>query len=240
MKMATPMDTTHYSTPFAIDGQPVRLLVSRLTVAEALAFDRNYRMLERIYQRNALDLRQWRTQYDAAFPEDGPEVDWQTPPDVKDPNFEVFAKQLAARERWNVARSDDTIAYRDLHETDADREAREAREARDDAWANTFLTEALTKYITFEAGQLLNGEPVSTGADLLRMFGARIGVLFDLISAIRVQNVWTDDAKKKWALRFGFVPSLAPSTQTASGDAPATTAAPVSASVPASDAPVTV
>lgn len=98
--------------------------------------------------------------------------------------------------------SDDLIRARRLMEmSDDEREDFDRREDEEEAFSVQFLTRSITDYIAVEPEQLYedgqDGKPrsITTGADMLRLFGGRSDVLAQLLRAIDVENTWSTAGK---------------------------------------------
>jgi len=235
------METGWFPTTITLDDTAIAIQVKRLTVAENIAFDRDASTLQRILSRQRLAQRLWRRRLDAVDPKDAPAVEWTSPPAIDTPEYAQYLEQQQARDAWEAQRQIDTVAIRDLEESDSERAKREALETQDDAFASRLLTHAVTEYIRVDPGPLtLDEAPVTTGAQLLALYAARPASLFTIITVIATENKLSEDAKKKLRSRSASASSSTAPIPPANGDGPATTAAAASSSAPVSAEVVTV
>lgn len=107
------------------------------------------------------------------------------------------------------------------------RAARDTEALVETTRGDAFAREAIEQYLTLEPEQIFDEDQktsLTTGADLVVHFGARIDVLRDLLAEIYVQNKLSAQEKKVWSSRRASPPtSRAPEDP---GERPASTAAP--------------
>jgi hypothetical protein len=79
------------------------------------------------------------------------------------------------------------------------REAYDRADQEDEAFVRAFTKDAIERFVTVVAGELaVDGQPVTSGADLYRVFCARADLLFGLVTLIHQENTMSPVAKKAW------------------------------------------
>jgi hypothetical protein len=243
---------TGYPTQVPIDGTLIRITVNRLTVGEASAFRRAYdRFLQKdsvrrvSIRRDGEEMQKQavpraRTEAEAAAAVALARFDELSPrpaiaPELQDvlaacrglvpadPIDEAFVIPL------------DEIRRRRIAEMSVEERAQfEALEQREDDDVDRFLTETVSRFVSVEPGQLVetdlaSGEvsSVTTGEQLVGIFGARQDVLLGLVDMVRIENTIPEASKK--ALRSLFASSVSSSApaKDPAGNGPAPTATPV-------------
>lgn len=121
-----------------------------------------------------------------------------------------------------------TVAERRLAEMDVvARAAYEKQDAEDEKFSKQFLVDAISTYVTVPAGEVEdNDEPVTTGAQLVRIFGARADVLRQLLQAIWTENTLSAAEKKVRRSLSGLSRSLNEQTLAVLGQTPVPTVEP--------------
>lgn len=101
----------------------------------------------------------------------------------------------------------------------------------DETHAKDFLLYAAEQFVTVERGLIEEGpdgteKSVTSGLDLLRIFGARRDVLQQILEAVRMENELDDSQKKTWRSPVASSPSLTEQSQDQVGQRPETIAKP--------------
>lgn len=83
-------------------------------------------------------------------------------------------------------------------------------DAEDEKFAKVFITRAIVNYTQVPTGELEDeeGTPITTGADLVRMFGSRRDILLQLIVSIWAENTLSASEKKVQRSLFDLKASL--------------------------------
>lgn len=198
-----------YPVTLAIDGRDVRFRIKRFDLGEYTAFTRDFNRVGRMGSRDEYRIERARQ----------PILD----PVTREPKRDAEGAAV-------LETNDQVLARLDLEETDEDRRRREQRDAEEEAFATEFLVTSLTSYVTCEPGQLSTAsEPVTTGAQILRVYAARQDVLQGLLQEIYAQNCFPEAIKKKLASRHASPPGSSASSPTAPGDGPGPTVGPAGA-----------
>lgn len=114
------------------------------------------------------------------------------------PITEIRRRRLAAMDRETRARYD-------------------AADAADEAFAKAFLVRAISDFVSVPVDVLaIDDVPVLTGRDLLRVFGAQVDLLRELMMTVWLENTLSTAQKKAWR-------SWSDSRRTSTGRPPAPT-----------------
>jgi hypothetical protein len=214
----------YYPTTIDIDGRGIRLRITRFDMEQHADYMRGFQRVQRITKRDELRLDRARQQKRDPL---GEPIFLDVPA-----AGDVPAKRLPLMED-----DGEVLARLDLDETDEQRTAREQRDETDEKFARGFVIDSITKYVSVEPRQLATADaPITTGAQLLRYFASREDVLQTLLARIYIENVLTDEQKKRVASQRASAHGSTPSTPTANGEAPAPTADAASNSISAVDA----
>lgn len=128
------------------------------------------------------------------------------------------------------------LALRELEDTPAQREKREALEVETDRFASRFITETFDRFVSIEPTFVLTdpeGRRVESGRDLLRSYPTRSHLFYEVLYKVLMQNSLAAELKKKLASASASGPSSpekSVTSPTASGDQPASTAGSASTS----------
>ena len=154
------------------ENKEIRIKVKRFSVEEGAAFSRNY-------HRSA------------------------NPPSAAMVARKDTPEEQAKDEKGVYKLSDEEIKARRLLEMDEEtRRQYDEMDEDEEAFSRTFLVETITNYIRVEPEQIFEetdgGEwkSVVDGAGLLRLFGGRQDILFQLLRAVRQENTLSAAAKK--------------------------------------------
>lgn len=172
-----------YPTVIDLDGETVRIRVTRLTVEQASAFNRDL--------------------YQSAHPESSALVCRQE----SGPEQEKKLVTIGTQEIPVFVVSDEEIRDRRIAEMSVEDQSEYHDRVREEMdFALKFLKDTLTRYVAVEPGQIIEEGPpvvdVTTGAQMLRLYGGRQEILGQLLTAVRTQNTWDEDSKKKWRSLF--------------------------------------
>lgn len=110
----------------------------------------------------------------------------------------------------------------------------------EEAFARAFITDAISRYVTVVPGQIEEvdeagaAHDVTQGADLVRLYGARMDVLFGVFTAIASENTLSVPQKNDSSSRVASTPSSDarepnPGTAASAADAPSATSGAVTA-----------
>ena len=123
--------------------------------------------------------------------------------------------------------SDEEIRKRRLEEmTDVHRAAWEKTDAEDERFAASFIVDTVARYVTVEPGEIeVDDAPLTSGADLVRVFGGQTAALKALVRAVREENVLPTALKNAWRSARATTPSSNTPDLAVPGTAPGKTAA---------------
>ena len=132
--------------------------------------------------------------------------------------------------------SDQVVRARRLDEmTPEQRAAWDVLDKADEQFATDFIVDTITNYVTAEPGQIeVDGQDITSGADLVRLFGAHAGALKAMVRAVRDENVLPSALKNAWRSARDSRRSSTTSDLDLSGQTPAATA---TAAAPEASAP---
>lgn len=184
MKVASYYPTTiRIDNPDTGDVEDIKIRVKRFTLEEASKFMRDY--------------------YRSANPPSAALV--ARKPDG--PEQEKRTVTLGGKTEEVYVVTDDEVLKRRLVEMDeTERQAYEEMDAEESDFSDRFLAETVTKYVTVERDQLYEEGPdgtekqITSGADLLRVYGGRKDIMAQLLRAVHYENTLSAPAKK--ALRL--------------------------------------
>lgn len=134
--------------------------------------------------------------------------------------------------RQTAERSKRTDHMKIMAETDEEYDRILAREVQEEEAAAAFIAESIRRYVSVPEETDLRdaGERLRTGEDLLRAYGARQGVLTQLLSAIFVENVLGESEKKALRSALASSPGSAAPNEAPNGARPETIAPSASSS----------
>jgi hypothetical protein len=117
-------------------------------------------------------------------------------------------------------------AFRWRSLSEAERSAQEAEEKASAERGNTFAKETIRAFVTVDPDQVFDegkGQYVTSGEDLVEIFGASTDVLSALVQEVFLQNYLSTEQKKRLRLLRDSMPGLS-EPQMAAGETPAATA----------------
>lgn len=243
--MADTTATTYLPTTIAIDDVEVPIRIARFNFETRNAFARDYNKLEGFKQRaDALDRL---ALVKAGLPTKA-DLEIQ-PADEIEPADEPEADKVArlARQAARVEHNLEklrihqenlttALALRELEDTPAQREKREALENETDRFASKFITRTFETFVSIDPEFVLVdavGRRVQTGLDLLRSYPTRSALFYQILYKVLIQNSLAAELKKKLDSASASAPSSPEKSAmnpTASGDQPGSTAASASTS----------
>lgn len=161
--------------------EEIKIRVKRFTVDEYAVFVRDFRQCAN-RPSNARLARK-------------PNGDEQEKRDVLDAAGKVIAQEFVI--------SDDDVKMRRLSEMDeTDRSEYDDMDREEEAFAMKFTVDMISKYVSVEPDQIFEDQAdgstktVTTGADMLRIFGGREDIVRQMLSAVRQENTLSSPAKK--------------------------------------------
>lgn len=135
-------------------------------------------------------------------------------PDQPEGKTFVISDADIRRRRLAAMTTEERAAYDALVAAESDREV-------------AFITDTITQFVRVEAGQVLavddDGAETSltTGADLLRLFGAKVDDMRNLVTLVKMENEASVEQKKLWRSWFDSDDSSAAPAKEVPGSAPA-------------------
>jgi hypothetical protein len=246
--------TSYFPLTLPIDGTPVALRIARLTAREFFAFAKDYdRATDPVSERKLLlrtaeeltkqPVPRERTAAEAAAAEalealreglqgleSGAALTGLLAP------LEALLPPEPTSEEFVV--SDAEVRKRRLEEMGPDQKAAwEQQDADDERFAASFIVETITRWVQAEAGEIdVDGEPLTAGADLVRVFGGQADVLKAMVRAVRDENLLPTPLKNAWRSARASKPSSSTPDRDQPGPAPVPTAPPADERASAPDA----
>lgn len=228
-----------YPTTLLIDGRDIRLQIKRLDLGEWTTFDRDFGRVGRAVQRDRYRLERNRR----------PVIDPVTQQPKQRPVLRAVVVDGRSTDQMEPTGELETVLETDLEvlarlddeETDEQREVREKRNRAEDDFLADLTRRSITAYVACEPNQLYSADgPVTNGADLLKLYGARESIVTALFTEIYLQNALSEEKKKELASQRASSRGSSTSSPTANGVAPAPTAGDASPKDSANSGPATV
>lgn len=244
--------TSSHASRIVIDGEAIAIEIRRLTRAEHSAFQRRYDQVHHSESARRVSIRKPGEEQETR-PRVKPRTPAQIAAAEALSAFdgEVPAREVVPAIAWPVIEAcralvpvestdevfvipDAEIRRRRLEEMSPEEHAAwEHLDADEDTARDTFYEEAVSAYVTVRPGQIQLEErgpdgtavrEITAGADLVRLFGARLDVMRTLVDTIGIENTLSDPVKKAWWSQFDSVASSTGPATEAGGKTPATTA----------------
>ena len=179
------------TTTVTIDGQDVPIRIAAFDFESKNEFVRDYQRFNWSWQRTkaltrfALSKASLPAELELADLEGAPADESDEARAEREANNHAILQENAARQRAHEEHVALALALRDLDETPAQRERREALNAADDAFASAFISRTFERFISVDPSfELIDAadRPVRTGLDLLRSYPS-----FQLYSIVLVK-----------------------------------------------------